>query len=133
MRRTRPLVLLGTLALVAGTLYAALAQAASASGLPLWSVVGRPLHDVLTTGHYASIWWPRLSLALICLVLLAWRGIDGLAGDLVLAMMTAVLLTSSLASHAAALPGRSEERRGGKGCRARGARDLANENCGHRG
>ncbi len=105
MGRTRPLVLLGTLALVAGTLYAALAQAASASGLPLWSVVGRPLHDVLTTGHYASIWWPRLSLALICLVLLAWHGIDGLAGDLVLAMMPAVLLTSSLASHAAALPG----------------------------
>src|SRR6266568_1249621 len=103
MGRTRPLVLLGTLALVAGTLYAALAQAASASGLPLWSVVGRPLHDVLTTGHYASIWWPRLSLALICLVVLAWRGIDGLAGDLVLAMMPAVLLTSSLASHAAAL------------------------------
>ena len=34
-----------------------------------------------------------------------WRGIDGLAGDLVLAMMPAVLLTSSLASHAAALPG----------------------------
>ena len=65
IRRTRPLVLLGTLALVAGTLYAALAQAASASGLPLWSVVGRPLHDVLTSGHYASIWWPRLSLALI--------------------------------------------------------------------
>ena len=46
MRRTRRLVLLGALALVAGTLYAALAQAASASGLPLWSVVGRPLHDV---------------------------------------------------------------------------------------
>ncbi len=105
MRRTRPLVLLGALALVAGTLYAALAQAASASGLPLWSAVGRPLHDVLTSGHYASIWWPRLSIALICLVLLAWRGIDRLAGDLVLAMMPAVLLTSSLASHAAAVPG----------------------------
>ena len=42
MRRTRPLVLLGALALVAGTLYAALAQAASASGLPLWSVGRSP-------------------------------------------------------------------------------------------
>ena len=42
MGRTRPLVLLGTLALVAGTLYAALAQAASATGLPLWSVGRSP-------------------------------------------------------------------------------------------
>src|SRR5207237_7842440 len=45
MHGTRRLVLVGALALVAGTLYAAVAQAASASGLPLWSVVGRPLHD----------------------------------------------------------------------------------------
>jgi copper transport protein len=105
LARTRRLVSLGAVALVAGTLYAALAQAASASGLPLWSVVGLPLHDVLTSGHYASIWWPRLSLALLCLVLLVWRGVDGLAGDLVLATTPAVLLTSSLASHAAAVPG----------------------------
>ncbi len=103
--RTKRLVVLGAIALVVGTLYGAVAQAASASGLPVWSVFGRPLQDMLTGGHYASIWWPRLSLSLVCLALLLWRGIDGLAGDLVLALLPAILLTSSLGTHAASVPG----------------------------
>jgi len=105
IRRTRRLVLLGALALVAGTLFAPLAQAASASGLPLSGVAGSPLREVLTNGHYAGIWWPRLFLAVSVFAVLAWRGADGLGGDIALAAMPAVLLTSSLGSHAAAVPG----------------------------
>ena len=105
VRRTARLAVVGAVALVAGTLYAAVAQAATASGLPVWGAFGTPLREVLTTGHYAGIWWPRLLMAVIACALLAWRGVEGLAGDLVLAVVPAILLTSSLGSHAAAVPG----------------------------
>jgi putative copper export protein len=103
--KTRRLALVGAIALVTGTLYAALAQAASASAPPLWGAAGRALGKLLASGHFAVIWWPRLALSIGVLAVLARRDVTGLAGDLALAAMPAILLTSSLGSHAAAVQG----------------------------
>ena len=103
MRRVRWIALIGAILLVLGALYAALAQAASAGGVPFWEALGQPLQNVLARGRYAAIWWPRFGLSLAVLVLIAWRGLEGTAGDVALAATPAILLTSSLTSHGAAL------------------------------
>src|SRR5262249_8825365 len=75
----------------------------SAADVPLWETFGAPLQGVLTRGRYAAIWWPRLGLAVALLILIAWRGLEDTAGDVALAATPAILLTSSLTSHGAAL------------------------------
>jgi copper transport protein len=81
----------------------AVAQAEVAAGIPIWSVFGQPLMDLLTRGRFATIWWPRLALVLLTLGLLGWRGVGRWSAELVLAAMGLALLTSSLNSHGAAL------------------------------
>ena len=102
-RRIRLLVLIGAVLLVAGTLYAAIAQAATAGDVPLWGAFGQPLQSLLSRGRYAAIWWPRFAVSVCILVLVLWRGIEGIWGDVALAGTPAILLTSSLTSHGAAL------------------------------
>ena len=102
--RLRRLAVLAGVVLVLGVLYGAVAQAAVAGDAPLWGSFGEPLQGVLTRGRFASIWWPRLGLSLAALALVAWRGVDGWAGELGIAALACVLLTSSLTSHAAAVP-----------------------------
>jgi copper transport protein len=102
-RRMHRLIVLGGVLLVLGTLFTALAQAAAAADLPLASAFGQPLADLLLRGRFASIWWPRLGLEVTSLVLIAFGGLEGLAADCALATLPAVLLTSSLTSHGAAL------------------------------
>ena len=114
--KTRRLALVGAVALLCGTLYAAFAQAASATGLPIWDALGPSLGKLLTGGHFAVIWWPRLALSIGVLALLTRRNVTGLAGDLALATMPAILLTSSLGSDAAAVPGSSQLRSPPTGC-----------------
>jgi copper transport protein len=104
-RRARRAVVVGGLLLLAATLFAALAQASAAADVPLPSAVGAPLADLLGRGRFAAIWWPRLLLEVVALGLVAAGGLGGLAGDMALAMVPAILLTSSLTSHGAALPG----------------------------
>jgi copper transport protein len=89
--------------LVVGTLFAAVAQAAAAADVPFWSAPGGPLGDLLLRGRFASIWWPRLALEVTSLLLIAVGGLEGLAAECALATLPAVLLTSSLTSHGAAL------------------------------
>jgi copper transport protein len=103
-RRAQRIVVLGGVLLVVGTLFAAVAQAASAASVPLDQAVGQPLADLLLRGRFASIWWPRLGLEIASLALIAFGGIDGLASECALATLPAVLLTSALTSHGAALP-----------------------------
>jgi copper transport protein len=103
-RQVQRVILIGGVLLVAGTLYAALAQAASAADVSLSSALGQPLADLLLRGRFASIWWPRIGLEVVSLLLIAFGGLEGLASDCVLATLPAVLLTSSLTSHGAALP-----------------------------
>jgi len=103
-RRAYRLIVLGGVLLVLGTVYTALAQAASAADVPLASAVGQPLADLLLRGRFASIWWPRIGLEVISLLLIGLGGLEGLASECVLATVPAVLLTSSLTSHGAALP-----------------------------
>ena len=102
-RRLRRFIVIGAVSLVLGTVYAGLAQAATAAGVPLWSALGAPLQSVLTRGRYAAVWWPRLLLSLGVLALVGWRGLRGPAGEVALAATPAILLTSSLTSHGAAL------------------------------
>jgi copper transport protein len=103
-RRAQQLILLGGGLLVLGTLFAAVAQAAAAADVPLSSAFGQPLADLLLRGRFASIWWPRIGLEVLSLLLI-WRGgLDGMASESALATVPAVLLTSSLTSHGAALP-----------------------------
>jgi copper transport protein len=62
------------------------------------------LADLLLRGRFASIWWPRLGLEVVGLLLVAFGGLEGMAAESALATLPAVLLTSSLTSHGAALP-----------------------------
>jgi len=103
-RRAYQLIVLGGVLLVLGTLFMAVAQAAAAAGVPLNEAIGRPLSDLLLRGRFASIWWPRLGLEVVSLLLVAIGGLEGMAAESALATLPAVLLTSSLTSHGAALP-----------------------------
>ncbi len=103
VRRTTRTVRVSLSLLLLGTLYAAIAQAASATDLPVWDTLGTPLQSVLGQGRFAVVWWPRLAFVLLALGIVAWRGTERLSGDLVLAFLACVLLTSSITSHAAAL------------------------------
>jgi copper transport protein len=103
-RLAQRFILLGGVLLVVGTLYTALAQAAAAADVPLSSALGQPLADLLLRGRFASIWWPRIGLEVVSLLLIGFGGLEGLASECVLATLPAVLLTSSLTSHGAALP-----------------------------
>jgi copper transport protein len=103
-RRAYQLIVLGGVLLVLGTLFMAVAQAAAAAGVPLTEAIGRPLSDLLLRGRFASIWWPRLGLEVVSLLLVAIGGLEGMAAESALATLPAVLLTSSLTSHGAALP-----------------------------
>jgi copper transport protein len=107
-RRAYRLILAGGILLIAGTLFSAVAQAASAANVPLWGAFGSPLSELLLRGRFASIWWPRLGLEVASLALVAFGGIDGLASECALATLPAVLLTSALTSHGAALPTAAE-------------------------
>jgi copper transport protein len=103
-RRAYRLIVAGGALLIVGTLYSALAQAAAAANVPVWEAFGRPVSDLLLRGRFASIWWPRLGLEVASLLLVAFGGIEGLASECALATLPAVLLTSALTSHGAALP-----------------------------
>lgn len=103
-RRAYRLVLAGGVLLILGTLFSALAQAAAAANVPLLDGFGQPLAGLLTRGRFASIWWPRVGLEVVSLALIAFGGLDGLASECALATLPAVLLTSALTSHGAALP-----------------------------
>ena len=102
-RGTRLAVTAGVLLLI-GTLFAAVAQAAAAAGVPLESGFGAPLRDLLTRGRFAGIWWPRLGISVIAVAIVAWRGLDHAWSESAAAMVPAILLTNSLTSHGAALP-----------------------------
>jgi copper transport protein len=103
-RRTYRLILTGGALLVVGTLFSAVAQAAAAANVPMLEALGRPLSDLLLRGRFAAIWWPRLGLEVVSLLLITFGGIDDLAAECALATLPAVLLTSALTSHGAALP-----------------------------
>lgn len=103
-RRAQRLILLGGVLLVLGTLFTAVAQAAAAANVPLLNGLGQPLADLLLRGRFATIWWPRLGLEIASLLLIACGGLEGMAAESALATLPAVLLTSSLTSHGAALP-----------------------------
>jgi copper transport protein len=102
-RRMYLLIVLGGALLIVGTLFTAVAQAAAAANVPLANAVGKPLSDLLLRGRFASIWWPRMGLEIASLLLIAFGGVDGLASECALATLPAVLLTSALTSHGAAL------------------------------
>jgi copper transport protein len=59
--------------------------------------------DLLLRARFASIWWPRVGLEVASFLLIALGGLEGLAAECALATLPAVLLTSSLTSHGAAL------------------------------
>jgi len=107
-RRAYRLMLAGGVLLVVGTLFSALAQAAAAANVSLWDAFGKPVADLLLRGRFASIWWPRVGLEVASLLLVVIGGIDGLASECALATLPAVLLTSALTSHGAALPAAAE-------------------------
>jgi copper transport protein len=99
------MIVLGGVLLILGTLYTAVAQAAAAADVPLSAAIGQPLADLVLRGRFASIWWPRLGLEVASLALIAFGGLEGLAAECALATLPAVLLTSSLTSHGAAVTG----------------------------
>jgi copper transport protein len=101
--RARNVALGAAIVLLVGTLYGALAQAAVAGDVPLWGTFGQPLVDLLSRGRFAVLWWARLGLVVLALVLVSWRGVRGWSGLVALAAGAVALLTSSLNSHAAAL------------------------------
>jgi copper transport protein len=98
------LIVTGGVLLILGTLFSAVAQAAAAANVSFTEGLGSPLGELLLRGRYASIWWPRLGLEMASLLLIVLGGIDGLASECALATLPAVLLTSALTSHGAALP-----------------------------
>ncbi|HET6316192.1 MAG TPA: copper resistance protein CopC [Chloroflexota bacterium] len=102
--RGKKLAVIAGVLLLVGTLFAAVAQAAAAAGVPLESSVGAPLRDLLTRGRFAGIWWPRFAISLVAVVIVAWRGLDDAWSESAAAMVPAILLTNSLTSHGAALP-----------------------------
>ncbi|MBV8718692.1 MAG: CopD family protein [Chloroflexi bacterium] len=101
--RARRVVLISAGVLLVGTLFTAIAQAASAAEVPLWGVFGQPLVDLLGRGRFAALWWARLALVAVALGMLAWRGVRRWPGQVALAATGLALLTSSLNSHGAAL------------------------------
>jgi copper transport protein len=104
LRRAYRLAVVAGVLLVIGTLFAAIAQASAAAGVPLTSAFGNPLRDLLTRGRYAGIWWPRLGISVVAIGIIAWRGLDDAWSESAAAMVPAILLTNSLTSHGAALP-----------------------------
>jgi copper transport protein len=107
-KRAHWLIVAGGVLLILGTLFFAVAQAAAAANVPLVGGLGSPLGELLLRGRYAAIWWPRLGLEIASLLLIVFGGIDGLASECALATLPAVLLTSALTSHGAALPNAAE-------------------------
>jgi copper transport protein len=101
--RARRLAVASAVVLLAGTLYMAVAQAATAADVPLWGTFGQPLGELLGRGRFAALWWTRLGLVLVALVLLTWRGVRRWPGQVALGATGIALLTSSLNSHGAAL------------------------------
>jgi copper transport protein len=101
--RSRKLATAAALVLLVGTLYGAVAQAATAADVPLWAAVGQPMVDLLSRGRFATLWWARLTLVVIALVLVSWRGVRRWPGQVALVATAGALLTSSLNSHSAAL------------------------------
>ncbi len=101
--QTRRLAIVCGALLVAGTLYAGVAQAAVAANLPLWQTLGGPLGDVLTQGRFAGVWWSRLGLAVVALALVFWGGAGTWSAQAAPAVVASLLLSSSLSSHGAAL------------------------------
>jgi copper transport protein len=101
--RAERLAVAALVALLAGTLFGALAQAASAADVPLWAALGRPLVDLLTHGRYALVWWPRMALVMLTVGVLASGGVRRRPVRVALVAAGLLLLTSSLGSHAAAL------------------------------
>src|SRR6266571_2463732 len=103
-QRAQRLIVTGGALLIVGTLFAAAAQAAAAANVSLTDAFGKPLMDLLLRGRFASIWWPRIGLEVASLLLVGFGGVEGLAAECALATLPAVLLTSALTSHGAALP-----------------------------
>src|SRR5438105_1039729 len=101
--RSRRLAVGGALVLLIGTLYVAVAQAATAADVPIWAAIGQPLAELLSRGRFAGLWWARLALVVVALSLLAWRGVRRWPGQVALVASALALLTSSLNSHGAAL------------------------------
>ncbi|MGI9147151.1 MAG: CopD family protein [Chloroflexota bacterium] len=101
--RSRHLAIAGGVALVLGTLYLAIAQAASAADVPVWGVFGQPLIDLLSRGRFAALWWTRMGLALVALGLVTWRSVRYWPSQAAFGATGLALLTSSLNSHGAAL------------------------------
>jgi copper transport protein len=101
-RSRRLAVAAGSLLLV-GTLYAAVAQAATAADVPVWAAAGQPTIDLLSRGRFATLWWARLALVVIAFALVSWRGVRRWPGEVALVATGGALLTSSLNSHSAAL------------------------------
>ncbi|MDQ3811973.1 MAG: copper resistance protein CopC/CopD [Chloroflexota bacterium] len=104
LARAQWLSLLAGGLLLVGTLLGAVSQAAQAAGVPLEAAFGEPLRDLLTRGRFASIWWPRLGLSVVAVGIVTWRGLDDPYSESAAVMAPAILLTTSLGSHAAALP-----------------------------
>ncbi|HEY3061316.1 MAG TPA: CopD family protein [Chloroflexota bacterium] len=102
-RRARRLAMAAGILLLVGTLYGAVAQAAVAADVPLWSTIGRPIVDLLGRGRFATLWWPRLALVVLALALVTWRGVPRPFGQLAIGASALALLTVSLNSHSAAL------------------------------
>jgi copper transport protein len=103
-KRVWRLIVVGGALLIVGTLFTAVAQAAAAANVSLVEAIGKPMADLLLRGRFASIWWPRMGLEVASLLLIAFGGVEGLAAECALATLPAVLLTSALTSHGAALP-----------------------------
>jgi copper transport protein len=101
--RSRRLAIVSGGVLLVGTLFVAIAQAASAADVPVWGVFGQPLFDLLSRGRFASLWWTRLALVGLALALVRWRGVSRWPVQVALVATGLALLTSSLNSHAAAL------------------------------
>ena len=101
--RARRVAAISAIVLLIGTLFGAVAQAASAADVPLWGVFGEPLVDLLSRGRFAALWWARLALVLIAMAMLGWRGVRRWPGQVALGATALALLTSSFTSHSAAL------------------------------
>jgi copper transport protein len=101
--RSRRLAIGSGIVLLIGTLYMAVAQAATAADVPIWAGVGQPLVELLSRGRFAALWWARLALVLVPLGLLTWAGVRRWPGKVALVAAALALLTSSLNSHGAAL------------------------------
>lgn len=101
--RTRRVVQIAAAVLLVGTLYGAIAQAASAADVPLWAALGRPLADLLSHGRFATLWWARLGLVTLALAIVSVRGLHAGSARIALGAVALALLTSSLNSHSAAL------------------------------